>query len=332
MLTNRRTKSLPMRAGLVTVSYRGDLRLAKELCASIDRFVDETIEHVLIVPASDFALFSGLATERRRIVTVETVLPASFRRVMRSFRLQVGPLSKRFREMWLTPSGLIRGWIIQQIVKLSSDAATNADIIVFADSDLFFIAPLTMDHLVNGDRARLYLRPGETQDSIKHRTWHAAAAKLLGLPANDYFGADYIGNPISWRRDVLHKLKKRIEDVSERSWQNALAATPTLSEFILYGVFADHVLGAASNGHFHDERDLTHPSWHYDQGQNGGFDAFVQNLGADQVAVLIQSTENLGIEGRRRLINNMIAARAQRASRERPNSHSDLGDRSVSAR
>ncbi len=178
-----------MRAGLVTVSYRGDLPLAKELCASVDRFVDEAMEHVLIVPASDVELFAPLATARRRIVTVETVLPGSFRRVMRSFKLQLGPLSRRFREMWLTPSGLIRGWIMQQIVKLSSDAATNADIIVFADSDLVFVAPLTMDHLTKGNRARLYLRPGETRDSAKHRAWHSAAARLLGLPSNDYFGA-----------------------------------------------------------------------------------------------------------------------------------------------
>ena len=298
-----------MKAGLVTVSYRGDLSLAIELCESVDRFVDAGLEHVLIVPSSDVGLFSPLATERRRIVTVESVLPASFRRVMRSFRLEIGPLSRRFREMWLTPTGLVRGWIMQQIVKLSSDAATTADIIVFADSDLAFVAPLTIDHLVRGDRARLYLRPGETRENAAHRAWHTAAAKLLGLPTNDYFGADYIGNPISWRRDVLAKLKARVAEVSGRRWQDALAATPALSEFILYGVFADHVLGEDANGHFHDKRDLTHASWHYDGGRNGGFDAFARNLGAEQIAVLIQSTEDLGIEDRRRLIERMIAAR-----------------------
>jgi len=307
-------QEFPVKVGLVTVSYRGDLSLAGELCGSIDRFVDAEMEHVLIVPSSDVDLFAPLAKGRRRIVTVENVIPSSFRRVMRSFRLEVGPLSKRFREMWLTPAGLIRGWIMQQIVKLSSDAATEADIIVFADSDLVFVAPLTLGHLVRGTRARLYIRPGETRDSAKHRAWHAAAAKLLGLPASDYFGADYIGNPISWRRDVLAKLKVRIAEVSGRRWQDTLAATPMLSEFILYGVFADHVLGEGANGHFHDECDLTHASWHYDDGQNGGFEAFVQNLGAEQVAVLIQSTEDMAIEDRRRLIEKMLATRATRTN------------------
>jgi len=301
-----------VKASLVTVSFRGDWSLAKELCQSIDRFVDVGMEHVIIVPSSDARLFAPFGTQRRRVATVEDVLPSSFRRVMRSFRIEFGPFSRRFREMWLTPAGLIRGWIMQQIVKLSSDVVTTGDIIVFADSDLYFVAPLTMDHLARGNLARLYWRPGETRDRSKHRSWHAAAAKLLALPANDYFGADYIGNPISWRRDVLDKLKARIAEVSGRTWQDTLAATPTLSEFILYGVFADHVLGEETNGHFHDERDLTHASWHYDAGQNGGFDAFASNLGADQIAVLIQSTEDLGVDDRRSMIERMIAARATR--------------------
>ena len=60
---------------------------------------------------------------------------------------------------------------------------------------------------------------------------------------NDYFGVDYIGNA------MLAKLKERIVDVSGRRWQNAFATT-TLSELILYGVFADHVLGEVdANGH-----------------------------------------------------------------------------------
>jgi hypothetical protein len=303
-----------MNVALVTVSYRGDLSLAGELCASIDQCAGTGMEHVLIVPASDVDLFAPLCTGRRRIASVESVLPKNFRRVLKSFRLRIGPYSKRFREMWLTPAGLIRGWIMQQIVKLSSDAATDADIIVFADSDLIFIAPLTMNHLVRDGHARLYLRPGETRESPKHRSWHRAAATLVGLPATDYFGADYIGNPISWRRDVLAKLKERIEKVTGQHWQTALAATPTFSEFVLYGVFADHVLGANESGHFHDETDLTHASWHYDVGQDGGIDSFVKNLGAEQIAVLIQSTEDLGIEDRRRLVQGMLATRSTNAS------------------
>jgi hypothetical protein len=230
---------------------------------------------------------------------------------MPSFRLQIGPFSRRFREMWLTPVGLMRGWIMQQIVKLSSDTVTTADIIVFADSDLVFVAPLTMEHLTRRDRVRLYIRPGETRDSANHRSWHAAAAKLLGLPASEYFGADYIGNPISWRRDVLAKLKERIAEVSGRRWQEELAATPAFSEFVLYGVFADHVLGDAASGHYHDEKDLTHASWHYDT-ENGGLEAFTRGLANEQVAVLVQSTEDLGVEDRRKLIEEMIAARATR--------------------
>jgi hypothetical protein len=304
-----------LRAALITVSYRGDLLLARELCTSIDTFVDSSIEHVLVVPSSDVDMFAPLVSERRRIVTVESVLPVTYRRVLRSFRLQLGPVSRRFREMWITPVGLVRGWIMQQIVKLSSDSTTTADVIVFADSDLVFVAPFAMDHLTRGNKARLYLRPGETKDSAKHRTWHLAASKILGLPPNEYFGADYIGNPISWRRDVLAGLKNRIAEVSRRRWQDALAATPAFSEFILYGVFADHILGEDSSGHFHDERDLTRASWHYDE-YNDGFEAFAKSLTPEHVAVLIQSTEDMCIEDRRRLVTRMVSERTRSTVRE----------------
>src|SRR5215510_10974268 len=109
-LRSPKKQTSPVKASLVTVSFRGDLSLAKELCASIDRFVDVGIEHVLIVPSSDAGLFAPLVTKRRRVATVEDVLPSSYRRVMPSFKLKLGPFSRRFREMWLTPAGLIRGW------------------------------------------------------------------------------------------------------------------------------------------------------------------------------------------------------------------------------
>nr|BFF09369.1 hypothetical protein GCM10025699_06720 [Microbacterium flavescens] len=60
---------------LLTVSYRGDLGLARELCRSVDRYLDPAIEHLLVVSRVDAALFEPLRSDRRRIVIVDDVLP-----------------------------------------------------------------------------------------------------------------------------------------------------------------------------------------------------------------------------------------------------------------
>ena len=93
------------------------------------------------------------------------------------------------------------------------------------------------------------------------------------------------------------------------SWQLALAAAPGFSEYILYGVFADHVLGEAA-GHFTDTEDLTHASWHYEGTSKESLDQFVRDFGKSYVAVLIQSTTDLPMGERHALIERMIGKQA----------------------
>jgi hypothetical protein len=298
-----------MDVALLTVSYRGDLELARDLCASVDAHVDPAIEHVLLVPERDASLFANLATGRRRLVAIESILPSGFSRLPTPYRIELKPFfSKRIREIWATPKGLVRGWIIQQIVKLSAHRATNAPAIVFADSDIVFVRAFNRDTVVRGDLVRLYHRPGETSASAPHRRWHREAAELLGLPATDYFGADYIGNLLSWRRDTLEKLQARLEEIGGAPWQNVLAGAPALSEYILYGAFAEHVLGDAS-GHYLSTEDLAHPSWHYDIARAESREAFLRDFSDNHLAVLIQSTEGLGLDARRALIAAMTEKR-----------------------
>src|SRR3546814_11714277 len=116
----------PPPACLITVSYRVDLVLARGLCASVDAFLDERVEHVLVVPRSDEQLFAPLLTARRRLVLVEDVLPRDYRKLPLPQRIHVGPFRRRLREMWWTPRGVVRGWIIQQVLKLSAPAARKS--------------------------------------------------------------------------------------------------------------------------------------------------------------------------------------------------------------
>ena len=50
----------------------------------------------------------------------------------------------------------LRGWIIQQLVKLAVADQISERVIVMADSDLVFIRPVTVATFAPGGRVRLY--------------------------------------------------------------------------------------------------------------------------------------------------------------------------------
>jgi hypothetical protein len=291
---------IPPEAALITISYRGDLELARDLCASVDEFLDSRVEHVLVVPRSDEHLFAPLRNARRRVVLVEDVLPRDYRKLPLPQRIHVGPFRKRLREMWWTPRGVVRGWIIQQVLKLSATSYTESPTIVFADSDVVLVAPLSAERLVEGADTRLYAVPGATSDSEMHARWHSTAQRLLGLPDTGYSGADYIGNLITWRADAIGKLQRRISSTSRRRWDTAILGERAFSEYILYGVFVDAVLRGGD--HRPTPEDLVHAGWFYDLATDDGIAQFVNAVGGDVVGVAIQSTERFTLAERREIV------------------------------
>jgi hypothetical protein len=287
---------------LITISYRGDFELARDLCASIDRFADSEIEHVLVVPRTDLSLFSPLAAGRRRLVAVEAVLPRGYVRLPLPHHIAFGPYKRLIREIWWGPTGLVRGWIVQQILKLSAPAITRAEVIVFADSDIVLVRPLSASLFTRESQVRLYGVPGATADSEMHQEWHAVSARLLGIDIKPYFGSDYIGNLITWRRDSILALQARLTAVGGERWDMIIAREKAFSEYILYGIFAEHVLGLRNSAHFPTSEDLVHAGWHYPLTTLAGIDEFIEGFEPHHVAVAIQSTERFSVEERRVLI------------------------------
>jgi hypothetical protein len=304
-----RTPDVRREVCLITISYRGDFELARDLCASIDRFADPDIEHVLVVPRSDLSLFLPLVTGTRRLVTVESVLPKGYVRLPLPHHIALGSYTRLIREIWWGPTGPVRGWIVQQILKLSAPAITQRDVVVFADSDIVLVCPVSASLFTNETGVRLYRVPGATEDSAMHQRWHTASAGLLGLKSKPYFGADYIGNLISWRRDVILHLQARLTSLAGKRWDKIVARQTAFSEYILYGIFAEHVLGLSQCEHFSASQDLVHAGWHYALNTSAGLDEFVEGLKPDHVGVAIQSTEDFTIEERRLLIRRTVTAR-----------------------
>jgi hypothetical protein len=302
MTTNPPAPEQPA-ASLVTISYRGDLELARDLCASVDQYLDDRVEHVLVVPRSDEQLFAPLRSARRRLVVVEDVLPADYRRIPLPQRIRLGPFRRRLREMWWTPRGPVRGWIIQQVVKLSSPSYVRSATVAFADSDVVLIAPLSLERLVDARGTRFYAVPGATRDSEMHARWHVTAQHLLGMPATGYSGADYIGNLITWAVPEVTALQQRIAEVTGRRWDKAVVRQRAFSEYILYGVFLDRMLAKA--GDRATSEDLLHAGWFYDLGTASGLEEFVQGVSGSPVGVAIQSTEAFTLAERRGIVDRV---------------------------
>lgn len=276
------------RYALATASYAGDFARCALLCASIDRFVTGWDRHYILVDEIDLRRFAPLAGPRRTIICERELLPSWL-------RSWPDPLSLGRRRVWTGPGALaraippLRGWHAQQLRKLGLSAVAGEDIYLHADSDLIFVRPYDLASLARQGKTRLYARPGGIDGTMsEHVEWARNAARLLGLPAPDLPCTDYVNNLVSWRREHLVGLLRHIEATTGRDWVSAVAATRRFSEYLLYGFYVDHVLGAAS-GHMRDTRPLAHTYWGKDDVPPGGLDDLVASLTAGQVAVGVQS-------------------------------------------
>ena len=272
-----------MKYAIVTPSYAPDLERCQLLCKSIDRYIDDDYHHYIIVESHEYPSFLKMRNSRTTLIVVESILPPWLRRL---------PMAKRW---WFSLKTLpVRNWIVQQVVKLSTCEFLSEEAFLFLDSDVAFIRPFTFGDFERDGLLRLFRVPHEGQLRT-HIPWHRTASRLLGLPLTNYFGSTYIGHPISWRRDVLLKLHHRIEAVSGKSWVEAVCSQWHLSEYILYGIYAEHILGTSS-GHYYDKIHLSHNSWDYQLKTDAQFKHFIGEIRPEHIAVMVSSKQGLSVE------------------------------------
>lgn len=276
----------------ITPSYAPDYELCCLLKRSLSKFNQVPHTHYIIVETRDIPMFSQLSDETTQIISVESVIPSWI------FRF---PLIKW---CWFSFRSLpIRNWILQQLVKLSVGLVFREEIFVFLDSDIALIRPLEINQLVHNGNTRLFRIP-EEGNIPSHYPWHRAAAKLLGLPIQDYFGARYIGHIISWRRDHLLRLYAHIEKKTELPWQLAVSRQWNLSEYILYGVFISEVLKGKSK-HFFDDRSLCLEYWSEKKMSPAEIGAFVKKLEPWHTGVMISAKARMPIETHKQIIQKL---------------------------
>jgi Family of unknown function (DUF6492) len=221
---------------VLTPCYRGDASLFGDLHRSVLANTEPSVVHHVAVPPSDVHVFREYESARCQVWTHRDLLPRHCLPVPNSSGLMLN-----LRRPW-PPT---RGWIVQQIMKLAGAAVIDARAVLIVDSDAFLVREATLDQFMDDGRLLHHRRAGAvTADMKRHVLWHNVARKLLGVggiasaPLPDYV------SPIAvWDPAVVRSLTTHIADTTRRHWVDAFGGQLHISEFVLYGVFVDHVVG-----------------------------------------------------------------------------------------
>ncbi len=262
---------------IVTPSFYRDFEQCGLLAESVLRFVPPDVHHYLLIDRRDEALFAPLRGPRTHLATKEDILPWWLAQV---------PV---MRSWWASlKSPPVRGWIVQQLTKLSVNFAVPSDVFVFLDSGAFFVQPYDPRERLRGDRAPLFREEGPANRTAFNTRWHRIAAGLLGLEKKNDYTTSYVGNLVYWRRDNLVRLQRHIAEVAQLSeeWVTALCRLPTLSEYVLYGMFCEHVLGARS-GHYFESTIHAYSHWSEAKLEESQLKTVRGRLGPDCAVVMI---------------------------------------------
>lgn len=278
---------------VLTPSYAPDFALCRELNRSVLAFTPPEVQHHLVVPRRDQKLFAPLGDARTHVWTIDELVP---RRML--------PLPKA--NAWLNvrrPYPPIRGWVMQQIVKFGAAAELGADVLLLADSDVTFVRPVTVETFRQNGDVRFYRSDnGVDAEMPRHVLWHDVARRLLGLPpAGPPPLPDYICPMNPWDRRLVLALRDRIEHVTGRPWLDAIASQLHVSEFILYGVFVDEVLGTSVA----TQSTLCHTYWGPGPLAPEAIPGFVRSLSQDDVAVMISAKTNTHPSVRRETLSHI---------------------------
>jgi hypothetical protein len=94
---------------------------------------------------------------------------------------------------------------------------------------------------------------------------------------------------LPWVPDHARALVRRIESRHGRDWRSVLLHQRTFSEYVLYGVFIQEVVGFEASRHSPDSRLPVMENWTEDAISDESLLRFVASLPEDQVAIHVHS-------------------------------------------
>jgi hypothetical protein len=274
---------------IVTPSFRTDADRCALLIESVERFVAPHVKHYVVIDRRDLPLFRPLVSSRTELLIVEDIVPGWLIRV---------PGIRRF---WLSlRTRPVKNWILQQLVKISIPFALRTDVLLYSDSDVFFIKPFDPRTLERGGNVPLYRETGQRGVIDFNDRWQAVGSRLLGLPVETGCDTNYVGNVITWRRENVVSMCEYIEQNMRVKWQRAIVPLNVFSEYILYGLFADRLLGTRS-GHWHDPVTRTLCHWQPTLLDIAGLEKLKQGERPEHYSVMISAKSKTPVADIRRV-------------------------------
>lgn len=267
---------------LITPSYAPDFERCKLLVESVERCLTGDTKHYIVVDRRDVPLFNQLASSKVRILVVEDLLPDWI------FR------APGFKGWWMSLRTLpIRNWILQQLVKISVCDAIDEDVLVFCDSDNTFIRPFDIkSHLMEANRLALLKVDVQTKDLNE---WVETSQKILGINEKVIQPAIYVSNMITWYKPNILKMRSHIEEVNGQDWFRVLCGYKNISEYMLYGLYVDYVLGFEAANHFRFDTELIKPSWSTPLGTETQVQGFFDQIKENHIGVMIHSKDDIPV-------------------------------------
>ena len=130
---------------------------------------------------------------------------------MTSCRAHSSYRSAKFKINLGRPFPPVRGWILQQVIKLAAVAACEEDVVLLVDSDIEFLRPFTAETFVRNGVVRFYRKPDEIDERLpRHMIWHRVARALLGLPPAEPPYTDYISSLLAWDPAIVRRMLERV--------------------------------------------------------------------------------------------------------------------------
>ncbi|HTV73570.1 MAG TPA: DUF6492 family protein [Candidatus Acidoferrales bacterium] len=262
---------------IVTPSFARDYELCRALNESVLRFVPAPVKHYIFVDRCDLQLFASLQNSRTIVAAVEEIIPRGYVKV---------PRSKRW---WFSFPACFpaKGWLVQQLVKLSAARVLEEQTLVCIDSDVRFIRPADTALFARDGKTRLYRKPGGVVAGMEHVTWHRNICRMLGVEPDPLPMDDYVGNVISWDRRIALEACAHVEAVTGKPWHIAFTHARLVSEYMLYGLYVQKVTGIDAARLWVDERSWCHTYWGPDPLREGDVERFVSEMKDDDVAFSI---------------------------------------------
>lgn len=279
-----------LRYAIVTPSFSKDFLRCAMLVESVERHVAAHVVHYLVIDRRDVPLFKPLESSRTRILVVEDVIPNWIVRV---------PAVRRFWFSFRTRP--VKNWILQQIVKLSIPETVSEDVLLYTDSDVFFVSAYDPATFERDGKVPLFREPGQRGKIPRNDEWHALAARLLGISAHESYDTNFVGNIVCWRRANAVSMLRRVSEVSGKDWARVVAPLSGFSEYILYGVNATEVSNEDKSGHWHDGVTRSHNYWRTTPLDVAALEKFRDERTPLQYAVMISAKSHTKVDDIRRV-------------------------------